>query len=287
MRFILALLVSLSVAAADVIPVDTLADFEGGTNGAAVTSLQLTNGTRGSTFSGWITTTDATSSGPTPGTLTTMKFDTNASAQLYTPVSIGGTTYTGSGTNGIRVTMDALNSAALVLPGYNLSVGFFFRFNGAQVDNGPRDCVYLLDTEGQAHALQIYDGAGDPYFHCHWGSGAGNNVTFSRSHWYWATMNWPQNGGQRRIIFYDAETEGGLTLHGESSANVTDSPTLCRRIIFGNNYYGTSASQSLDFDNFLISTNGVFPLGPGGGPDVLMRRATLNGTATLNNFRQQ
>ena len=43
-------------------------------------------------------------------------------------------------------------------PGYlSMSVGFFFRFNGAKINSSPRDLVAMIDSGGGFQYLQLND----------------------------------------------------------------------------------------------------------------------------------
>ncbi|HMP85000.1 MAG TPA: PKD domain-containing protein, partial [Verrucomicrobiota bacterium] len=257
-----------TVSMADTIPGHALVDFEAGNNGSTVTASIMTSGTKGNTWSGWKTMSNP--GGAVQGSTPNLTISSSASYQLYTPALINGTVYTGTGTRGMKASMGADNAVQLNFPspGYQLSVGFYFRFSGPQINYSPRDVVGLrADPTGGYQFLQIYDGP-QPYFHAHWqpyssGSGIGNNVNFNRNQWYWVTMKHVAGGGTFRIRFYDPSRNYALV--GESTGGVSSGTQGCTTIQIGCIKYASGASQSVEFDNFIINTDGVFPLGPGTG----------------------
>jgi hypothetical protein len=277
------------VSWADTITGQALIDFEAGSDGSVVTTTIMNSSTKGQTWSGWQTLSDP--GNQVQGSTPYLTISSAASQQLHTPASIGGTVYAGTGTRGLRETMTADNAVQLVIPspGYQLSIGFYFRFSGSQVNYSPRDVVGLRsDPTGNYQFLQIYDGP-QPYFHAHWqpgGTGIGNNVNFNRNHWYWVTMKHVAGGGTMQISFYDPSNNYALV--GTSSGAVTSGTQGCTRIQIGCIKYSSGGSQSVEFDNIIINTSGTFPLGPGAGgsvpnqaPVVTATRSPSTGTAPL------
>jgi hypothetical protein len=279
---------------ADVITGHALVDFENGSNGDTITATIMTNSTKGSL--NW-TTVNGASIAETPGTVPQLKINTNSSVQLYTPASINGTNYTGSGTRGMRATLGACNAVMIEFPAGSfpatLSMGFYFRFNGPPVNFSPRDLINFQDEGGQYQVFQIYDEANAapnniPYFHTHMSRApnVGNDVDFQRDTWYWVSVYRAAANGTMQIKFYDVADN--YSLLGTSSSTVSATTAGVKWIYLGAYKYADDNSQSVDYDNIIISTNGVYPLGPGGGPDLTTNRVTLQGTATLNgNFRHQ
>jgi PKD repeat protein len=286
--FLVAALVANSFA--DTIPGNSFVDFEIGNDGSTITAATMTDSTHGNVWNGWQSLSNP--SAQTVGATPNLKISTAASYQLYTPADINGTIYSGSGTRGMRATLSADNAVQVKLPspGYMLSVGFYFRFNGSQINSSPRDVVGLRsDPTGNYQFLQIYDGP-TPYFHAHWqpgGSGIGNNVNFNRNQWYWVTMNHVRGGGTMKVSFYDPAKNYSLV--GTSTGAVSSGTQGCTTIQFGAIKYSSGGSQSLDFDNFIINTNGVFPLGPGNGsggpinqsPTAVATANPISGTVPL------
>ncbi|MFZ0825994.1 MAG: PKD domain-containing protein [Verrucomicrobiia bacterium] len=281
------------LALADTIPGQALVDFEAGSDGNVVTAALLGSGTKGKTWNGWQTLSNPGSQ--TVGATPNLIISSGASYQLYTPANISGTVYPGTGTRGLRETMAADNAAQITFPapGYMLSVGFYFRFNGPQINYSPRDVFGMRsDPSGNYQFLQIYDGP-QPYFHTHWqpyggsDNGIGNNINFNRNQWYWVTMCHVGGGGTFKISFYDPSNNYSLV--GTSTAAVSSGTLGCTTIQAGCVKYSSGGTQSVDFDNIIINTNGVFPLGPGSGsissnnlPPVVVASATpTSGAAPL------
>lgn len=254
----------------DSIAGSTFVDFEAGEDGTVITAAIAASATKGQVFP-WQTSSDSGtySAGSTPN----LKIATAAQYNLFTPANINGTLYSGAGVRGMRATQSADNFLVLTFPAPvpKLSVGFYFRWNGPAINWAPRDIFGMTDSQGRYQFLQIYDNASGsqiPYFHTHWqpytsGNGIGNNVNFQRNRWYWVTMAYATGGGTFRIRFYDAQNN--YTLAGESTASIASGPVGATKIVMGQVKYASGGSQSLDFDNFIINTNGVFPLGPGSG----------------------
>lgn len=260
-------------ARADSIPGSILIDFETASNGTVITAPIMGSSSKGLTLGTW-STQQGSGSAETPGATPNLTINSSASFPLYTPANIIGTLYDGSGARGMRATMAGNNNNAVRLtfttPQASLSLGFYFRFNGPMVNWAPRDIVLFQDSAGNFQALQIYDQASDapdniPYFHTHQqGSpGVGNNVYFQRNTWYWVTIFRAPAGGRIKIRFY--EPHNNYALLGESTAAVPSGTGACRWMTFGAFKYSYN-SQSVDFDSMIINTNGVYPLGPGGGP---------------------
>ena len=247
--------------------VATLVDFETSTNGTTITSSIVTTATKGNTFDGWETQSDP--GNQTVGSTPALTISTAASYSFSGTVSIGGTTYSLTGTRGMRATMSADNAIQLNIPspGYQLSVGFFWRFNGAQINYSPRDLVGLRsDPTGNYQFLQAYDGP-SPYAHVHWqpgGTGIGNDIDITKGQWYWVTMKHVAGGQATRIRFYDPSTTP-FTLVGESTGSVSSGTQGCTAIQIGIIRYSAGSTQSADYDNFIIDTAGNFPLLPAAG----------------------
>jgi len=253
---------------ANTIPGSTFVDFETSSDGTPMTALIAEDSTKGQLYQ-WHTSNDSGSY--SPGSTPNLQIETSAQHDLYTPAAIGGTTYPGVGTRGMRAIQSSDNFLVLTFPSAmpKLSVGFYFRWNGPAINWAPRDVFAMTDNAGRYQFLQIYDnasGSTTPYFHTHWqpgGSGIGNDVNFKRNNWYWVTMVYATGGNTFRIRFYDAEA--GYSLTGESTASIGSGPVGPTKIVMGQVKYASGGSQSLDFDNLIINTNGVFPLGPGSG----------------------
>jgi hypothetical protein len=251
---------------------DMLVDFEASTDGTVMTNAILLSSTHGTIGNGWATISDPDND--TPGATPNITISTAASFPLYTPITVGGTTYSSSGTRGMRAVLavGGENCVAITFtsPTNPDSIGFNFRFNGANINTSPRDIVGMRsDPTGGFQFLQIYDGT-TPNFRAHWqppftGVSAGTN--FVRGRWYWVTMQHVSGGNNFRVRFYDTTT--GYTLTGEESGAVTTTTVGMTRLKFGGIKYNAGATQSIDFDNIIINTtNGAFPLGPGDGPSA-------------------
>lgn len=261
-----------ATAQADTISGSALVDFEtGSTNNTMLTPTLATNSTKGQTFGGWVTQYGTVDAEQNTGNSPYLTLTTDASVQLYTPASINGTTYTGTGTLGMRATMTAGTNSVIKLT-FNpalaaFSMGFYFRYNGSPVDWSPRDLVLMQDGGGFFQILQIYDQASGPqipYFHAHFqsGAGVGNNVDFQRNTWYWVTIYRAAASGTMKVSFY--EPTNSYALLGESIGTVSGSTGSLNYMSIGAFKYSVSG-QSVDYDNIIINTNGVYPLGPGGG----------------------
>jgi cysteine-rich repeat protein len=244
-----------------------LVDFENGNENDTVTPSILSAGTRES-LGTWETvqgSVSAEASGSTPH----LRITSNASFPLNS-ATIGGVDYTSPGSRGMRATMvENQNNAAkfnFTTPATNLSLGFYFRYNGASINFSPRDVLLMQDENGNFQVLQIYDqGANSkPYFQTHFQSGAGNgnDVPFDRNKWYWVTIFRAPAGGTMRIRFYDPANNHSLV--GESVGVVSSNTQACRQIYFGAVKYSFTG-QSVDFDNLVINTSGTFPLIPTAG----------------------
>src|SRR6185295_3867300 len=120
-------------AMGDLLTVDTFIDFETASNGAQVTSSVMTNATRGPTWAGFVTIASTGTIDVSPGPTPYLTITTNACYPLYTPISVAGTVYNAPGTRGMRALMSANNAIRLSFtpPGYQISVGYNFRFGGA------------------------------------------------------------------------------------------------------------------------------------------------------------
>lgn len=252
------------------VPAQLLVDFENGSEGATVTPTILGNASHGS-LGTWQTTTDPENR--VEGTTSLLTITTNASSALFNAAaSVGGTTYPGSGTRGMRATLSGNNCAQLTLASpysTSMSVGFFFRFNGPAINDSPRDLVFFQDIGGNFQILQIYDhtGSTSPIFHAHTQTGVGNNVNFSRNKWYWVSIFRTAAGGLMKVNFYDPANS--FSLVGSSTKDVPSGTSGVRWFWFGCSKYSSGGSQTVDYDNLIINTNGLFPLGPfssdGGG----------------------
>lgn len=248
-------------------------DFETSTDGTEVTNAILVAATHGSIgTSTWSTQhgTDTT----TPGTVPNITIEEDAAFPLYTPVTVGETTYSDSGTRGIRVVMASgvNNSIDLPISGVTLSnptsIGFNMRFNGAQINSSPRDVVGMRsDPTGGFQFLQLYDG-NPPNFRAHFQppytvTTSGANIVKGR--WYWVTMSHVGAGNTYRVRLYDTTDNYSMQ---EQSGTVQTTSIGMTRLKIGIIKYGSGSSQSIDFDNIVISTAGTYPLGPGDGPSA-------------------
>lgn len=267
--------------------VTTLVDFEASTSGTTVTTSILNSGTQGSTFDGWITIVDPDNQ--TPGTTNSLKIDTAASRNFPGSITVGGSPYSTVGTRGMRATMNANQCIQLDLPspGNQLSVGFYFRWNGANIDFSPRDLVGLRsDPTGGYQMMQAYDNPSQPIVHIHWqpngGTGSGPDVNISKGTWYWITMKHVAGGGTSELRVYDGTT---LSLVGSSTGAVTGgSTTGVTTIQIGIIRYAAGGTQTADYDNFVIDSSGSFPLLPTANiaPTVTTTTATSIGTTTAS-----
>lgn len=272
MRLALAILFAALPAMADTISGHVLIDFETGTHGDTITAAVMSNSMAAASIQlgDWSTQNGAVSA-ESPGATPNLKIDTNAQFTLRTPADIDGTIYDGTGTRGMRATLISGQNNAVrltmntALP--NMSIGFYFRWNGPCINWAPRDVVLFQDSGGNFQALQCYDqcGVGQvPYMHTHQqGSpGTGDDVNIAFDTWYWVTIYRAKSGEQIRIRFYEAENNYNML--AESDANVPAGTGSINWFTFGGFKYGYTG-QSMDFDNMIINTNGTFPLGPGNG----------------------
>lgn len=251
------------------IPGSMLGHFEG-TEGTVVTPTVLTNVFAGSRYGAFQTVNDpsAQTDGPIPHTILT----TLANFPLFTPASINGIPQNPASARGIKFNMGQNEACQFTIPspGLPVSVGFYMYWAGGNVNFSPRDVFSLrVDPTGAYQFLQLYD-QGPTRFHAHWqpgGTGIGNDVTISKNHWYWFTMKSVLGGNTFTISCYDAQNNYALV--GTSTGAYTGSATQrITTIQFGMIQYGdpTESGQDLYFDNIIVNTNNVFPLGPGGGP---------------------
>ena len=240
----------------------TLIDFEAATG--TVTADGMTNGTKGSLLGAWTTQVDPPNNtqGATPSLMFTNSAKFNLSGVSF---NVNGTSYSMTGTNGMRHLMQSNNCVVMALPGLtNISVGFFWRFGGGYVDYSPRTLVSMIDSAGGSYQIfAISDDASSPTFYAHsgpGGAGVGNSVAFKRNQWYWVTLNHVNVGNNMYVSFYDPNNNYALL--GTSTLAVSGAWGAANQLKIGCTEYGTSSKQWSDFDNFIINTNGVFPLKP-------------------------
>jgi hypothetical protein len=241
---------------------DSLLDFETASNGTVVTSSVLTSATKGKLFNGWVTVSapNAQTQGATPN----LTIATSASSPYSFASTIDGISYPGTGgTRGLHAVMGNDGAAELTFsPGYlSISLGFYFRFNGAQINSSPRDLVALVDSGGGFQYLQLNDAS--PSIHAHWQppyTMVGNDVTIQRGKWYWISMHHVPAGQNTQINIYDPAN--GYSLVGTTGGAVTTPTGAATVLQFGIIKYSSGASQSVDYDNFVIDTTGKFPLLP-------------------------
>lgn len=280
--FLSALLSRVKLMAAPM-SVTTLQHFEASTDGTTVTQAILNSGTLGSTFDGWSTITDPDNQ--TSGTTSTLKIETDSSFNFPGSVTVDGSPYTATGSRGMRSTHSDSQCIQLDLPspGNQLSIGFYFRWNGANQNFSPRDCVAMrADPTGGFQMMQVYDNPTQPYVHIHFqpngGSGVGNDVDIDKDTWYWITMKHTAGGGTTRLSVYDATT---LALIGTSTGTVTGSSTVgVTTIQMGCIRYAAGSGQTFDYDNLVIDSAGTFPLLP--TADSSMPGAQMSGKVTLS-----
>lgn len=262
------ILMVLSVRA-DTITGNLFLNWETSSHSTVITPTIMSNAVALGALNGsWDTTVDPENF--TSGTTTSITINTNAQYDLYTPVVVSGTTNTGTGTRGMRTILDAGNAVQFTFSGTlptSMSIGFYFRFNGPATNDSPRDILVFQDNGGNFQTLQIYDHTGStkPIYHAHTQNGTGSNISFNRDQWYWVTIYRTASGGTMKVRFYDPS--GSYTNLGESSLSVPAGTSGVHWLYWGSGKYWASALQSVDFDNFIINTNGTYPLGPGGGPD--------------------
>jgi hypothetical protein len=255
---------------ADTITGNLFVDFETSTDGTQMTNSIMSAATHGSIgTSTWST--QYGDSTETPGAVPNITIENDAAFPLYTPVVVGGTTYSSAGTRGMRVVLatNGENSVDLPISGVTLtnptSIGFNFRFNGAQINSSPRDVVGMRsDPTGGFQFLQLYDG-NPPNFRAHFQppytvTTSGANIVKGR--WYWVTMQHVGAGSTFRVRFYDTTNSYSMQ---EQSGTVETTSSGMTRLKIGGIRYNSGATQSVDFDNIVINTTGTYPLGPGTG----------------------
>lgn len=244
--FILLLLPTVSSAA---YPVDVFVDFESGSNGDAVSSINLNGSSHGS--SSW---------NNQYGT-SHMYISTDASYPLGGSVQVGSTVYTGSGdTRGFKFDPEGTThnyfwslTSSEPYPD-NASFGAYWKTSST---NDPAGSVvmgfsgngdYVVThnrTEGGGPAIRIKDGDT-------------GTITLAANTWYYITGVW-RTGGVNEIYVFNPST--GLLLGRTSVANVSNDGA----IIFAmgrSGSDGTSGTGAYYWDNVMLSYSGTFPLIP-------------------------
>jgi len=245
---------------------DTFIDFENVANGTVVTPDILYKVTKGKTWNGW---TINVGSSLSPGQSQYLTITSAARSPYPLPVSINGVSYSGGGSLGLRSVMGDNNIIQLNIPApgyYQFSVGFFFRFNGAQVNWLPRNVVGLRSyPDGNYQFLNFYDYP-QPFCHIHWKpfpsstNGVGDPIDFNRGQWYWMTIKYGAANQTTQLNVYDPAANYALI--GTSTGLVTGGTNGVSTVQFGTIQYASGASQSVDFDNIVLDTTGSFPLVP-------------------------
>jgi hypothetical protein len=238
--------------------VSTVGDFENSSDGVLMTTALVRAAFKGLQASSWDTTPTFTSTAP--GSVSNVFFEVDAARNPGQTLSANGTLISATSNLGMRCVMNT--DGCLILTYQHIvspRVGFFFRFNGAQINSSPRDVAMLYSPAGHFQGLQIYDGA-TPYFHCHHqpntGSNTGNDVTFSRDTWYWVEFAWVDGGNTFSVSFYNPATSYSLV--GTSSGAITGTSTVKPRWFgIGALQYTSGGSQSVDFDNIILNFDGT------------------------------
>jgi hypothetical protein len=246
--------------------VESFIDFENSSDGTPVTVEILNNSTHGSIGTYLIKANNGTTTVPSMPELTISE---GASHAIYTPITVGGTTYSIGGTRGLRSDWGANNNFQLDLAtGYTqLSVGMFFRTSGGDawdthdlggIWGGSRYCYLQSYRDGWP------DGHFDLHYHAPLGAGTGNKIYIMDNHWYWITWNYAYDSrGQLNV--YDAENSYSLV--GTSYLDGASGGSPATQIWIGATKYSYSPGQFSDYDNIVVSLTGEFPLGPGTGPN--------------------
>jgi len=290
--FFTGLLCSAQLSFAD-IQGESFIDFETGSTGDLLTSTMAANCTHRN-IGTWEIREGAAGGGETLVSSSTHLFiSTNGAHPIYTPVYVGTTTYSAAGTRGIWADWSSNSQVRLQLPGRwypNLSVGFFFRYRATvPLTTSTHDLVNLKDSGRGVYAVlqmtssygRAYLPAGNtPIIHFHsnqmstftyngynFTGGWGVPVEVVPDHWYWITMNFAPPGSRAQFNVYDAENSYSLV--GISWGDIVPgsySDFAVNQVWFGSFKYSfDDPSQGCYYDNIVISTSGVFPLGPGGG----------------------
>lgn len=232
-------------------------DFETGTSGDPMTPLIMTNSTHGSLGS-W----QVSSNGSNNIIIT------NWSTSVRTPIVVDGTTYTNDGTRGFISQLTNLNSRVeynFTQSYSNISMGCWIKIepNGA---NTVIDYIQFSDNPsggGKWSTIQVT--AGGTGMHAHGQTNVtstfGPNVTFSTSTRYWVTMGFRKGSpGTNTMNLYT--TNGVLVGSSECVTDATNIVSFCFGRTDGHGGGQPPTNRYVFFDNIVINTNGVFPLGP-------------------------
>lgn len=254
-------------ATSDYEVVDSLADFETSTDGTVVTNTILDSAFKGLFADQWVTISDPAAQ--TQGAIPEVTIEADAATNLVKGYTVNGEYVpAAAGSRGIRFSGAAARCIQLNIPGgVNVGFGFYFRWNGAQIDNSPRDLFFARsDPTGNYQGLQGTDGA-VPKLHVHWqpgGAGVGNDVDIQKDKYYW--IGWAHVDGGQTLSAIIKDPVDGSTV-GTSTGSVTGAYTGgATTIQIGLVNYAPGAGQSFDFDNIVINFDGTVPDYPAGTP---------------------
>ena len=235
--------------------VTSLVDFENGTIGAVPSGTNLTNGTRGAAGTWSISTAAATYA----------EF-VAASATLYTPATISGTAYTGTGSRGCRYRMDQTenyhkNVLAADVDNFSFSCDFSFGANG---NFQTVDFINIGTTLGGFAVLQM---GANGAMHAHWGNaGSGSAVssdfTLSTNTTYRIEMILIRHSDVSVLNVY----QGATLIATRNFLLSSDYDSPFHQILIGRTDAHTGGNPPstswATYDNITWSTTGVNPLAP-------------------------
>jgi hypothetical protein len=252
-------------------------NFEDGSDGDNVTSTIIGNSAESSGVSVTYatgTSDDVDGTGPQSAT----KIETDASFPVDWLFDIGGTQYSGAtSTRGIRTTggSNGYFRIDFAAPQYPLSAGFHFRITSGStfaqwdmVGFYPYFQLFCLKPDGTLKTMAhwAYSGQSTP------------SVALTSAHWYWVTMKRETDGNTFTINVYDTDD---MSLVTSRTGTVEEDPNGgAYTFAMGSIKYGPdhAGSMTLDYDNLIINTDGVFPLLPVEVDDGIVNVTTLNAT---------
>jgi hypothetical protein len=186
-------------------------------------------------------------------------------SNLLTPVKIGSTLYTGSGSLGSQyTTSSALNQMIYIFtPSSNsVSVGFWFMTDMPTSDSSTCDMFEVQNVGGTQHyAVLVIDDTGQMKLETNFGTSS--SYAYSANTLYWVTIQYNTSAASTTNDIMKIFSSTGVLLATLTGGTVT-SPTQANVVAIGS---GGDGGQTVGLhwwvDNVEINyTSGTFPLGP-------------------------
>lgn len=254
--------------------VDLLSRFENSTNGTALTTTILGNGTLGGIATGSWSLLETAS--------TNFKVDT-ASEINVSGLAVSGVGGSDSaGTRGISV-WNQITGRRGGKYGFlsnfqsKVSFGCAIKLDSQLVvgSDFSYDFFCMEGTFGEFFCLNYGDSGGGAKWNAHTQAGKSTGTSVVANHWYWITMLWDKPNNLATLKTYDLENSLAL-LGTETIALQTDD---CYSVCLGryDGLSGSSAAGWTHFDDLAIDfTGNTYPLLP--NPDFDVSVTTLNAT---------